>query len=481
MVQPVFIECFSSAKNNAIHRTCVDLHSKSTQVVFIFRRDLRLNDNMGLIEAIKNSNTVIPIFIFTPEQLENNKYRSENAVQFMIESLKELDKNLHKYGSRLFYFYGKPDKVIEQLIKKTNIQGVYCNRDYTPYAINRDATIKNICDSNNIQFNSYDDYALHKIGTILNGTGNPYVKYTPFLREAYKLKIAMPTENKKFNFIKSTNKFPKEVAIDKIKYQNNDNIAVHGGRKNALKIITNADNFKDYKNQRNFLSYETTKLSAYIKFGCVSIREVYWALKNNKAIINQLWWRDFYYQIIYFHPYILEKNKAMKSKYDKIKWSYDKNNFDKWTSGKTGFPIVDAGMRQLNETGYMHNRARLITSNFLVKILHIDWRLGEQYFASKLVDYDPANNNGGWQWGAGSGSDSQPYFRIFNPWRQQESYDEKCEYIKKWIPELKEIDNKIIHKWDKSNETIKDYSKPMVDYTEEVKKSLVSYSKIFKQ
>ena len=257
-------------------------------------------------------------------------------------------------------------------------------------------------------------------------------------------------------------------------YVENPNILSHGGREHGLekiKEITKKE-FGEYSDTRNILMKHTTLLSPYIKFGCISIREVYYKVFElfnvDHTLIDQLYWREFYYYIAYYFPRVLE-GKSLKEKYDNIKWRNSKKQFEAWKHGLTGFPVVDAGMRQLNICGYMHNRARLITSAILIKILNIDWKWGEKYFATMLIDYDPVVNNGNWQWGAGCGVDSQPYFRIFNPWTQAKDYDPDCVYIKKWIPELKDVPAKDILKWDLVCDNYKNinYPKPIVDYKEE--------------
>jgi deoxyribodipyrimidine photo-lyase len=241
-------------------------------------------------------------------------------------------------------------------------------------------------------------------------------------------------------------------------------------------------NINHYSKTRDELSKQTSKLSAYIKFGCISIREVYKTFRSKHEFIRQLYWRDFYAGVLFSFPHVL--GQALKPNYNKIKWHHNENWFKNWCNGETGFPIVDAGMRQMNETGYMHNRARLIVMSFLIKILLIDWKHGEKYFATKLTDYDPASNNGNIQWVMGGGSDSQPYFRIFNPWSQQKEHDPSCEYIKTWIPELKDVDNKIILNWeteynnsDNKNSNNKDikYVKPICDYKIQKEKCLKMY------
>ena len=446
--------------------------------LFIFRRSFRLEDNTGLIEALKNSKEVIPIFIFTPEQVTNNKYKSNNAIQFMIESLRELDKELKKKKSQLNYFYDEID-ILDKIIKKENIDAIFLNMDYTKYSTDRDKKILKICNKNKIKLEIFEDILLLDIGSVKTNN-KPYQKFTPYFNKAKLLKVKKVQNNNNNKYYNKTISDFKN--IDKF-YKKNNNISVRGGRSNALKILKTLKEFKNYNIDRNDLSLQTTKLSAYIKFGCISIREIYHNLKkvlpNSNQLFTQLHWRDFYYNIAYFYPHIFKG--AMKEKYNNLKWGNNTTYFNKWKKGETGCPIVDAGMREMNETGYMHNRARLITSNFLIKLLLIDWRKGEQYYATQLVDYDPSVNNGNWQWGAGSGADSQPYFRIFNPWLQSKKFDNDCEYIKSWIPELKDVDNKDIHNWEtKHHEYSVDYPKPIIYYKKQKEKSIAMYKILFK-
>ena len=444
--------------------------------IFIFRRDYRLFDNISLIECCKKSDSILPIFIFTPEQIENNEYFSSNAFQFLLESLDELDKELkEKHNSQLHYYYGTNIEVLKKLLKEYKYDSIYFNKDYTLYAQNRDNEILDFSKNNNINCNIYEDYLLNNIGTYLKTDGTPYQKYTPFKNFAKEIDVIEPNKTVKSIFNKIVYSFNLST-LDKF-YSKNNNIAVHGGRENGLKILKNIDKFSNYPSDRNILIIPTTMLSAYIKFGCISIREVYHTIikkfGKNHTLIDQLYWREFYYYIGYYFPRVLE-GKSLKEQYDKIKW--ENKYFKEWCNGKTGFPAVDAGIRELNETGYMHNRSRLITSGILIKILNCDWRLGEKYFATKLIDYDPIVNNGNWQWSSSSGVDSQPYFRIMSPWAQAKDNDPDCLYIKKWINELKDIPCKEILKWDISKIKSK-YQKPIVDYKEMRKKIIEVYKK----
>ena len=453
--------------------------------IFIFHRDFRLNDNTGLIQALKESEEVLPIFIFDQRQVVKNPYKSNNSVQFMIESLEDLDKQLREKDSRLYYFFGLTHKVLERLLKKYPAQAVYSNMDYTKFAKLRDKQVKSVCTSNNIELFLPEDYLLQPIGSITTGSDNVYSKFTPYFNKVRKVNVNEVISNKRSNYINKSLKIVGELSPNSIHkyYTLNENILELGGRKYAQKILNGIVEHKNYNKDRNDPNIRTTHLSAYIKFGCVSIREVYWEfhnkLGNGNDLIKQLYWREFYFNVGHGYPWVYD-SKSLKPKYDQIKW-FGKNEWlSKWKDGKTGYPIVDAGMRQMNTTGFMHNRLRLITSNFLIKVLGIDWREGEKYFAQKLYDYDWRVNNGNWQWGSGGGSDSQPYFRVFNPWTQGKVHDPDAVYIKKWIPELEDVPAEKIHQWGKyfAEYSKIDYPPPMVDYKEGREASISAYRQI---
>jgi len=452
--------------------------------LFIFRRDLRIIDNNGLNLLSEYCKNIFTIFIFTPEQVgNNNKYKSDNSVQFMIESLEDLSSQISKSGGHLYTFYGHNNNIVTECIKAFDIQMVCFNLDITPYAKERDAKIIKLCEHLKT-YVIYDyDYYLHNPGTILTGSNEPYQKFTPYYEASLRKKVEAPAKMRKIHFVKSsahlTNKITLEQALEKFTSVN-PNILVHGGRSEAIKTLKSAVRTQThYTKNHNDLDKNTTQLSAYIKFGCISIREAYKALHSKTAIIRQLIWRDFYANILYSFPHVL--GHAMKQKYNKVRWHHNSNWFKKWCDGETGFPIVDACMRELNTTGYMHNRGRLIVASFLTKTLLIDWRKGEEYFASVLTDYDPASNNGNWQWVASTGADSQPYFRIFNPWEQAKNYDSDCVFIKKWVPELKEVPVKDILNWETEWENYKEikYSKPMVDYKKQKDLALKMFGSVF--
>ena len=460
---------------------------KEKNNLFIFRRDLRLIDNKGLLQVSQLKNDIIPIFIFTPEQISSlNKYRSNNSILFMIECLEELEKEIKKRNGKLLFFYGNNSDVLHEIVKNYDLDVVIYNKDYTPYAKKRDSEIEDICRIHNINVASVCDYYLNTIGIIKTNEDKTYTKFTPYLNKANKLPVSKPVEKLDLVFKNINKKLNFQVTLEDIKseFTNPNPYRIFmGGRENGLIKLKKSKYQKEYNSTRNDLFKETTQLSAYIKFGCVSIREVYYYflkhLGKSNDLIKQLYWRDFYMEIINAYPYVL--GNALKPHYDKIKWINNKEWIKKWKDGKTGFPVVDACMRQMNKEGYMPNRGRLIVSSFLIKILLTDWRIGEKYFAIRLTDYDPANNNGGWQWSAGSGADSQQYNRIFNPWIQSEKHDPYCVYIKTYVPELMDLEPKIIHNWNiyyKHHKNIK-YPAPIVDYKEQKEIALKMYSNIY--
>ena len=440
--------------------------------LFIFRRDLRLNDNTGLNFALEQGKPVILCFIFTPEQIDENRYRSDCCLQFMIESIEDLEEAINKLGARLYLFYGDPEVVVEKIIHKQKIDTVVVNRDYTPYSQLRDRKIASVCKKNKVAFNSFDDALLNAPEESLKSDGKPYAIFTPYYRNASKIDVKMPQAIRKGGYYTKSIEYSESKSLyKKILPHRNGNPWIKGGRKAALKILKGIEKFEDYATSRDIPSEDaTTHLSAYLKFTNISPREVYHAiaekLGTHHELIRALYWRDFFSHLAFFFPHVFKG--AFHPKYNQLKWSDDKKAFKLWCEGRTGFPIVDAGMRQLNETGFMHNRVRMIVASFLTKDLHINWRWGEKYFAQKLIDYDPAVNNGNWQWVASTGADAQPYFRIFNPWNQQKKFDPDCVYIKEWVPELKNYSTKSIHGAESCI--------PMVDHALEAKEALKAYS-----
>ncbi len=457
------------------------MSTKFENGLFIFRRDLRLIDNNGLNLLNERCKNIYTIFIFTPEQVgAGNKYKSDNAVEFMIASLQDLAANISKMGGKLYTFYGHNDAVVEDCIKAFNIDVVCFNLDITPYARERDAKIIKLCEHMKTYVMYDHDYYLHPPGTIVNGSGDTYQKFTPYYVSASKKKVESPAGPRKLHLSKSSahisNKITLEQAMKKFVGKENADILVHGGRENALKQMHQAaKNIAHYAKTRNDLAKPTSQLSAYIKFGNVSVREVYKAFRSKHDFIRQLYWRDFYAGVLFAFPHVL--GHALKPNYDKIKWHHNERWFQAWCKGETGIPLVDAAQRQLLQIGWVHNRGRMISSSILTKIFLIDWRKGERFYAENLVDYDVANNNAGWQWSAGTGSDAQPYFRYFNPYLQSKEHDTDCEYIKQWIPELKDVPSKDIHDWENTWMNYKDtrYPKPIVNYAEQKEISLKMY------
>tara|TARA_Y100000992_G_scaffold74660_1_gene47141 strand:- start:2394 stop:3779 length:1386 start_codon:yes stop_codon:yes gene_type:complete len=452
--------------------------------LFIFHRDFRIIDNKSLIELSKQVDNLFCCFIFTPEQVSNsNSYKSSNSIQFMIECLNDLSNYLKDNNGKLMLFYGKTEEITNKLIIDLNIDILGFNLDITPYAKERTNKIKKICENNNVNMITLNDYYLFEPGSIkVSTTNKAYTKYSPFLNYTKNIIHDKIDKFKIKNFKK--NSYKNNITLSEaeerfVKF--NENKLVFGSRNNALDILKKIkhNNFNNYEKERNSLEKNgTTLLSAYIKFGCISVRETADVFKKVEALYKQLLWREFYAHILNDFPYVL--GKPLKEKYNQIIWSKSKTNFEAWCKGVTGFPIVDAGIRELLSTGYMHNRSRLITASFLIKTLLIDWKKGEKFFAQNLTDYDVASNNGNWQWVASTGADSQPYFRIFNPWRQSKTYDPNCIYIKKWIPELNHLPNNEIHEYFKYYENyIKDkdfkYVSPIVEYSIQREKALDMY------
>lgn len=439
--------------------------------LFIFRRDLRVHDNTALLQALSQSEHVIPCFIFDPRQVgKDNSYRSMNCIQFMIESLRDLEDQLKQKDGKLYYFYGPAHEVVEQLLHDNPIDAVFVNEDYTPFAVKRDAALEKACIAANRQFISCADSMLHAPGSVLKDNDEPYTVFTPYYKKSFIVDVPRAQNVPYHNFFTGVvHSQHTDLPKDIFKYDN-PHLLVHGGSLLGNKIMHHLENFKDYPVSRDFLAEATTHLSAYNKFGCISVRAEYHAMSAalgaQHGLVRQLYWRDFFTQIAALFPHVFRG--AFHQEYDKLSWKNDAKDFDRWCTGTTGFPIVDAGMRELNTTGYMHNRARMIVASFLTKDLHITWRWGEQYFARQLVDYDPCVNNGSWQWSASTGCDAQPYFRIFNPWLQQKKFDPECTYIKKWVPELRSYSADAIHSWDKiARSSGADYPAPMCDHSKQ--------------
>lgn len=406
--------------------------------LFWFRRDLRLHDNAGLYYALKSEYPVLPVFIFDTNILEELEDKKDARVQFIVDTIAALHGELKKQGSSILVKYGKPIKIWQQLLEEYEVAVVYTNRDYEPYATERDAAVENLLSQQNIPFYTYKDQVIFEKGEILKEDGTPYTVFTPYSKK-WRIKLNEKVDATKGSFYLQS--YPTEQYLDNL-YQTKPLPLIPlkgmGFEPSDIIIPSNAiarSLIKNYDKTRDFPAMNgTSRLGIHFRFGTISIREkARNTISLNHTYLNELIWRDFYAMILAHFPKVVKQ--SFRPAYDLIEWRNDEDEFQKWCLGKTGYPIVDAGMRELNATGYMHNRVRMITASFLAKHLLIDWRWGEAYFAAKLLDYDLASNNGGWQWAAGSGTDAAPYFRIFNPLIQQKKFDPDLKYVKKWVPE----------------------------------------------
>jgi deoxyribodipyrimidine photo-lyase len=402
--------------------------AKQKITLFWFRRDLRLEDNTGLFHALQSDFPVIPLFIFDDDILENLP-KNDARVSFIYDSLQKINEQLHTIDSSILIKKGKTIEVWKSLLNEYDIQEVFFNKDYEPFAIKRDLAISSSLKENNIESFSFKDHVIFEEKEITKADGLPYTIYTPYKNkwlEKYNLSGDVAEYNSELlfdNFAKTHFNFPELSKI--------------GFERSSIKVLPhNLTQIAYYKETRDFPALDSTSyLSPHLRFGSVSIRKlVNWANRKNQTFLSELIWREFFIQILFNFPNVVNHN--FKSAYDGIQWRNNEDDFKRWCSGTTGYPMVDAGMRQLNETGYMHNRVRMVVASFLCKHLLINWQWGEAYFAEKLLDFELASNVGNWQWAAGTGCDAAPYFRIFNPEIQQKKFDEKGIYIRKWIPEF---------------------------------------------
>ena len=398
--------------------------------LFWFRRDLRLIDNHGLYEALQSELPVLPIFIFDTNILDKLENKEDKRVDFIFQALEKLNEYLEKQGKSIQIFYGKPLEIYENLSQQYEIGNVFCNEDYEPYAIKRDQEIKDFLASKNINFYQFKDQVIFQKDEIVKADGKPYTVYTPYSRQ-WLLKF----NDQNLEFFASEKKLENLLNIEK------QNITLEniGFKKTNYLFETpkiNLEILEKYHETRNLPTKETSQMSVHLRFGTFSIRKLVKIANElkDKTYLKELIWREFFMQILWHFPKVV--HHSFKEKYDNIAWENNEELFQKWCEGKTGYPIVDAGMRELNETGLMHNRVRMVCASFLTKHLLTDWRIGEAYFAEKLMDYDLSANNGNWQWSAGSGCDAAPYFRVFNPEEQQKKFDPKFIYIKKWVKEF---------------------------------------------
>lgn len=434
--------------------------------LFIFRRDLRLYDNTGLNEALKLSGQVLPCFIFDPAQIDPHSYQSKPGLQFMLQSLSDLQQQLQSVGGCLALYRQTPELVIRQAVTEHNIQAVFINRDYTPFSRRRDYALQILCAELGIALHCLPDALLTEPEQALKSDQTPYKVFTAFYNNARQFQVPLPSPLPSHHFLNVISEYSDPFAAVPLTI---NSAVMTGGRQQAVQGLEQLGHYVDYQHQRDFPAQDaTSKLSAHLKFGTCSVREAFYAittqLGSEHPLLRQLYWRDFFSHIAYYFPQVF--GRAFVEKFANVQWDNNLDYFQAWREGKTGFPIVDAGMRELNTTGNMHNRVRMIVASFLVKDCHINWRWGERYFAQHLVDYDPCVNNGNWQWAASTGCDAQPYFRIFNPWLQQQKFDPDCQYITRWLPELAGISAKNIHQWNKQQLACA-YPAPMLDHSRE--------------
>jgi len=401
-----------------------------------FRRDLRLSDNAALYHALSSGQPVLPVFIFDQHILDQLEDKKDKRVAFIHGAITEMQTQLVSLGSSMQVFYGKPMEVFEKLVKQYTIETVFTNHDYEPYALERDASVKSFLAEKSVGFKTFKDQVIFEKEEVTKDDGKPYTVFTPYSRKwkaklnAFYLK-SYPTEKYFKHFYQQA-----PLTIPGLASMGFELVeAVFPSKELDQEIV------RKYSQNRDFpaLDNGTSKMGVHLRFGTVSVRKIATiAAGLNETYLNELIWRDFYQMILWHFPKV-GKGHAFKAEYDKIKWRNNEEEFQKWCEGNTGYPIVDADMRELNATGFMHNRVRMIVASFLTKHLLIDWRWGEAYFASKLLDFDLSANNGGWQWAASSGCDAAPYFRVFNPYLQTEKFDKEFKYIKKWVPEFQEF------------------------------------------
>ncbi|NRB84021.1 MAG: deoxyribodipyrimidine photo-lyase [Winogradskyella sp.] len=403
--------------------------------VFWFRRDLRLDDNKGFFEALKGEYPVLPVFIFDSEIL-NKLPKTDARVTFIHDTLQNMRVRLQNdYDSSLAIYHGKPIEIINKLIKDYKIGCIYTNRDYEPYALERDNAIQTLLEENGIAFKTFKDQVIFEKNEVVKNDGNPYVVYTPYMKKWKEQFKSIPL--KTFKTSSSLSNLIKDVNLPNISL---NAIGFEESEQKIASYSVSPELIQNYEATRNFPSKDgTSRLGPHLRFGTVSIRDMVKKAiaEENEIFWQELIWREFFMQILWHFPHT--KDQAFKSKYDRIEWRNNEEEFKLWCEGKTGYPLVDAGMRELNETGFMHNRVRMLVGSFLCKHLLIDWRWGEAYFAEKLHDYEMASNVGNWQWVAGSGVDAAPYFRIFNPTSQIQKFDKAHKYIKKWVPDYQQL------------------------------------------
>jgi deoxyribodipyrimidine photo-lyase len=407
------------------------LSNKPSVNIFWFRRDLRLEDNAGLYYALKSGKPVLPLFIYDTNILSQIENKRDTRVEFIQKSLDEINSELLGCGSALITEYGKPADVFKKLLNDCEIVSVFTNHDYEPYAMDRDEKVAALLLEHGISFIDFKDQVIFEKNEIVKYDGKPYTTFTPYCNKWKK--SLQEIDIKKYrteplinNFFKFKN--DRILSLKDIGFQQTG--IIFPAKKFNKEIVGNYGSYRDFPFRES-----TSRLGVHLRFGTISIRDVIGkALNHSEAWLNELVWREFFMMILYHFPYVLER--SFKQEFDNIRWRNDEREFGLWCEGKTGYPLIDAGMRELKQTGYMHNRVRMTAASFLVKNLLIDWRWGERFFSDNLLDYELASNNGNWQWIAGTGADASPYFRVFNPVTQQQKFDPDFEYIRKWIPEF---------------------------------------------
>lgn len=431
------------------------MNGSTAVAVFWFRRDLRLEDNTGLFHALRSGYQVLPVFILDTEILDRLEEKTDRRVAFITAALGELNKKLTIAGSSLMVLHGTPEAAFLKIIGEYDVKAVFTNHDYEPYATARDERISLLLKASGIHFRSFKDQVILEKDEVVKSDGTPYTVFTPYSR-AWKKRITVqdtesqPSEKYAGNFLKM---LPASIpGPAEIGFIHTDTV--------PPEPLINTETIRNYHLTRDIPSVEgTTRLGVHLRFGTVSIRRlVRVALDLNETWLNELIWREFFMSILWHFPHVTDN--SFKTRYEAMQWRNNEEEFDRWCNGMTGYPIVDAGMRELNTTGFMHNRVRMITASFLAKHLLTDWRWGEAYFAGKLLDYELSSNNGNWQWAAGTGCDAAPWFRIFNPAEQMRKFDPQMRYIRRWVPELDSCS----------------YPRPVVDHSLARERALATYS-----
>jgi len=450
--------------------------------IFWFRRDLRLEDNAGLYHALKGPNPVLPVFIFDRNILDDLEEKKDARVEFIHRTVSDLSARLEAMGSALQVFYGKPEEVWPKILQEFKVAAVFTNHDFEPYAIQRDQALRQQLSTLNIPFHTFKDQVIFQKEEVLKGDGTPYTVFTPYSKRwleklQTKRKTILTEEGEPQQISYYLSSYPTEKYFDNL-LPSNKIPAAHYLKPpslNELGFEPAGIDFPPVQVARNIIrNYDktrdipgiagTSRLGIHFRFGTISIREKARNAQGlNATYLNELIWRDFYSQILGNFPHVV--GHPFRPQYDRVEWRDAPEDYEKWKKGKTGYPIVDAGMRELNATGFMHNRVRMITASFLTKHLLLDWRLGEAYFAQKLLDFDLASNSGGWQWAAGCGTDAAPYFRIFNPTEQTKKFDPEYKYIRKWVPEF----------------GTPLYPKPMVEHSFARERCLATYKRALKE